>query len=470
MEWQSQTLTETDIKSATLRYLKHHYRFRQRQGGWELSSDLRGKGGIVADGFLSFVQPSGEVFRATFEATSYDTKAEVRYRKQKILLYWDAAAAAACFACGLLLLGLFRAWFTVEALTLTGAIALFIAFFTFGFFGFLLLFRNWRRYRYIYAIEQFKRYHADEQWVALGEDVFANLTSDPYYLELKKQCIYNGMGLLIVRADKSILMQLSPARKDVFGKKRSNIDFLRQDDLQRMLDEGRYPEWMATLKPENLLRFQRRYKYQMLTVGICLALTSGVLYQEMQELKTIEEESPEAYLRRMADVRDRNERYTQPITFVLDTLITWPYPIRKDMEPYLSLQPAPPESVPVPPVARSGASSEGFVGHLDGAAPYTYDCSRLRPLTSTGYIIQEGVYQSYSAVTARIRELEGFGFTASAVWLGCFDELESGYALYFGLIFDDPTSARSSLENYQQRLGDNVLNLNLQLRSLTPLE
>lgn len=465
-----QSLTEQDIKSTTLRYLKHHYRFRQRQGSWELSSDLRGKGGIVADGFLSFVKPSGEVFRATFEATSYNTREEVRYRKQRVLLYWDAAAVAACLACILLLLGLFRSWVTIEVFTLTGTIALFLALYVLGYFGCLLLFRNWRRYRYIYAIEQFKRYHADEQWVALGEDVFANLTSDPYYLELKNQCIYNGMGMLIVRSDKSILMQLSPARHELFDQKRSRIDLLNPEELQRMLDEGQHPGWLNTIKPGNLLRFQRRYKYQMLTVGICLAITSAVLYDNVQRQKTVEEESPEAYLERMAEVRYRNERYTQPITFELDTLITWPYPIRKDVQPYLSLQPQAPDAVPVPPVASSGSTAEGFVGHLEGAAPYTYDCSRLRPLSSTGYIIQEGIYRSYSAVTARVDELETYGFTASAVWLGCFDELEGGYALYFGLIFDNPGAARASLDNYQQRLGDNVLNLDLKLRSLTPLE
>jgi hypothetical protein len=465
-----QSLTEKDIKSSTLRYLKHHYRFRQRQGSWELSSDLRGKGGIVADGFLSFVQPSGEVFRATFEATSYHTREEVRYRKQKMLLYWDGLAVSACFASVLLLLGLFRSWVTVEELTLSGAIAVFIGLFVVGFFAYLFLFQRWRRYRYIYAIEQFKRYHADEQWVSLGEDVFANLTSDPYYLELKNQCIYNGMGMLIVRTDGSILMQMSPARNEMFGKKRSRIDFLNSDDLQNMLDQGRYPEWMSTIKPGNLMRFQRRYKYQMLVVGICLAITGAVLYEEVQALKTIEEESPEAYLERMAETRQRNERYTQPMTFVLDTLITWPYPIRKDVNAYLSIEPQSPAAVPLSPVVRPGRTGEGFIGHLEGASPYTYDCSRLRPMSSTGYIIQEGVYRSYSEVTARVRALEDYGFTASAVWLGCFNEMEKGYVLYFGLVFDDPGVARSSLQSYQQRLGDNVLKLNLKLRSLTPLE
>ncbi|NRA49542.1 MAG: hypothetical protein HRU12_10460, partial [Phaeodactylibacter sp.] len=426
--------------------------------------------GIVADGFLSFVQPSGEVFKTTFEATSYHTRNEVRYKKQRDLLGWDGAAVASCIACGLTLSGLYKSWFSVESQTLTGVIAIFLVFFTLLFASYLFFMGRWRRYRYIYAIEQFKRYHADEQWVALGEDVFANMTTDPYYLELKKQCISNGMGLLIVRMDKSILMQITPARKDVFGRKREQIDLVNQDDLQQMLDEGRYPEWMSMIKPEDLLRFQRRYKYQVLIIGACIAILSTVLYREVLALKTIEEESYDDYLERVAEVRIRNDRYTQPITFKLDTLITWPYPFRKDFKPYLSLSPSQPQAAAKQPPARGIQLREGFIGNLEAGAPFTYDCSRLRPLTGTGYIIQEGVYQSFSAVSARIRELEDYGFTASAVWLGCFDELEKGYALYFGFIFDDPGLARSGMDQLQQRLGDNVLNLALKLRSLTPLE
>lgn len=465
-----QAITENDIKHATLRFLKHHYRYRERRDAAELSSDLRGKGGIVADGFLSFVKPDGEVFRATFEATSYSTRNEVRYQQQRSLLYWDAAAVGSILACGSFLLIYLQQWLTLEELTLTGYIALVIALFTLWFFIYLSLLRRWRRYRYIYAIEQFKRYHADEQWVALGEDVFPNHHEDPYYAELRNQCLYYGMGLLIVRADGSVLMQMSPSRNDLFGDKRSRIEFLSQQDLQQLLDEGRYPEWMAAFKPGNLVRFQRRYKYQILLVALCIAVVSTVLYQGMQELKTVEVETPEAYARRMAAVRERNAAYQEPLYFVLDTLITWPYPILEDTEPYLAarLQVPPPQAKtrPTAPVEPG----EGFIGHLRGSAPHTYDCARLRPLTGTGYIIQEGVYQSYSAVTARIRELERYGFTASAVWLGCFDELENGYALYLGLIFDDPGDARASLQGYEQRLGDNVLGLELQLRSLTPLE
>ena len=55
--------------------------------------------------------------------------------------------------------------------------------------------KGFPRYRYIYAVEQFKKYHADEQWVAIGEDVFEN-PNDKYLKELKKQCVYNGFGLI----------------------------------------------------------------------------------------------------------------------------------------------------------------------------------------------------------------------------------------------------------------------------------
>ena len=51
------------------------------------------------------------------------------------------------------------------------------------------------RYRSIFAIEQFKQYYADEQWVAIGKDTFSE-EEDHFFQELKKQCVYNGFGLL----------------------------------------------------------------------------------------------------------------------------------------------------------------------------------------------------------------------------------------------------------------------------------
>jgi hypothetical protein len=90
----TQPLSEQEIKDIMLRFLKRHYRNRQRNGETEIASDARGKGGILADGYLSFPKPGGGWFVATFEATSYETRQEVRFTQRRGLLFWDNLVVA----------------------------------------------------------------------------------------------------------------------------------------------------------------------------------------------------------------------------------------------------------------------------------------------------------------------------------------------------------------------------------------
>lgn len=462
---QLEYMTEQEVKRATLRFLKHHYRFRERQGAATLTVDVRGEGGIVADGLYAFTQKNGELFRATFEATATDRQGEVRFRKQPGLMWWDAAALSAITALALLFWAHQAAVLTVAELTLTGSIALLIAVFSAGLAIYRFLIGWHRRYRYIYAIEQFKRYYANEQWIALGEGVFTDFERDPYFLELQNQCRYHGIGLLVLKNRQEPRLLMTPSRTDTFKSKRRNVQLLSQADVNRLFEAGNLPAWLRQFDAENLKRFQQQYKYQALVCLLSALLAAGLLYLQSQKAVTRIVESEEAYQERVALARQRNEQYTQPLEFRIDTPLVWPYPIRSDLQAYLGPQLQP---EPARPVAKSQGASpiEAFIA----SQATVYDCSRIRPLDEVGYIVQEGVYASFTAAMSRVATLESYGFTASAVWLGCFDELENGYALYFGLIFTDLGHARRALEGYERRLGDNVLQLNLNIRSLNPVK
>jgi hypothetical protein len=459
-------ISEKAITKTTLQFLKAYYRFREREGRTQLSSDRRGAGGIVADGFLSYPKKGGELFQATFEATSLDKRHEVAFRLRRPLLRWDAAAVAATLSAGAYVGGYFIHWWSVARFGLWGCIALVLFLFVLFYFLYLLLFRRKRRYRYIYAVEQFKQYFADEQWIAIGEDVFANFHQDPYYQELRRQCILNGFGLIVVRADGQPQMQITPSRQDLFKAKRSNIPLLSPSELKRLMPPGKAQTWMQQFRGSNL----RRYKYQFLFCLLSALLVGDLLYQEVQALKTEEVEDAEAYRRRMEKARAGNiERYLErdPDGFVMDTPFVWPYPIRSDIEPYTGVGLQVAEAAGGAP--KRPASRQEFLAQLEiGDGVHTYDCSRVRNLRRTAYIVQAGKYASFREVQGRIRELQSYGFMANAVWLGCFNELEGGYALYLGLIFDEISAARSALLNYRERLGDNVLGLELRLRSLSP--
>lgn len=461
-------ISEKEITKSTLKFLKRHYRYRERDGLTELSADRRGAGGIVADGFVSFPKPGGELFQATFEATSLDKRHEVAYQLRRPLLRWDASAAAALLAAGTYAYGFYASWWSLARLGLWGCLALVAFFFTLFYFAYLLLGRSWRRYRYIYAVEQFKQYFADEQWIAIGEDVFANLHQDPYYQELRRQCILHGFGLVVVRADGRPMMQMTPARVDTFKDKRRNIALLEAGDGKRQLPPGNTPNWMQQFRGGNL----RRYKYQLLFCLLSAFVVGDLMYQEWQQNKVEDFEDRDEYVERMQETRQANREWREmDFDFVIDTPYVWPYPIRSDIKPYEGVN----LSIPNRPVAEVRPdrgldfSRRGFIAQLEvEEGSYVYDCSRIRQTDKPLYILQVGKYNAFSAATQRIEQLRQYDLAASAIWLGCFGEMETGYALYLGLLFTDIRQAREALLNYERVLGDDVLGLEIRVRALNP--
>ncbi|HMQ46696.1 MAG TPA: hypothetical protein PKA00_04100 [Saprospiraceae bacterium] len=459
-------LTEQDIKVITLGFLKHHYRNRQRESRPMLTSDVRGAGGVIADGFLSYESQEGQVFRATFEATSYDTKSEVKYKLMLGLLLWDAAAVAAVITTMI--------FFTVYILgrlpiKQTG---LFVpAAFTIILFGILFMiyrfsFQRLRRYRYIYAIEQFKRYHADEQWVAIGEDVFLNSYNDPDYMELRNQCIYNGFGLIVVQENKKPIMQITPSREDIFKNKRARIAFLSQNELLQKFKDGYVPEWLKQFNLQDQSRFKRRYAKQMAVVTACVLVVSGIFFKELQEKLRIYEE-PEAYLDKMELVKQKNKQKPESLIYELDTPFTWPMPFLKDEKPYMGLN-----FVQTPRSEKSDeTTNEGseFITILPGENEFIeYDCTRLKDIEKTVYILQVDVAASYAEATARIAELRYLGWSVSGLWLGCFNDIENGFTVYVGNLNNSFEEANQALLELEEQLGDNVLAIKPSIRSLIP--
>lgn len=460
-------LTEQEIKVITLGFLKHHYRNRQRESRPMLSSDVRGAGGIIADGFLSYESQEGQVFKATFEATSFDTKSEVKYKVQMKLLLWDAAAVAA-----ILSTILFFTLYVLERLPIK-QIGLFIpAAFTILLFGFIFIFYRFsfqrlRRYRHIYAIEQFKRYHADEQWVAIGEDVFLNSYNDPDYMELRNQCIYNGFGLIVVQENKKPVMQITPSRQDIFKNKRAHIPFISQNEVLQKFRDGYIPDWLKTFNQPEQYRFKRRYWKQVAITATCLLVISGIFFKELQEKSRIYEE-PEAYLDKMELVKQKNRQKPEILVYELDTPFTWPMPFLQDEKPYAGLNVVS-TARPAQPAEAAESASE-FITILPGDDEFIeYDCARLSDIEKTVYVLQIGVASSYAEATARIAEMRYLGWPVSGLWLGCFNDIENGYTIYIGALNTSFEQANQALLDIKKTSGDNVLSIRPSIRPLMPL-
>ncbi|MEM6699928.1 MAG: hypothetical protein AAF599_16110, partial [Bacteroidota bacterium] len=285
-------LSEDSIKQATLSFLKSYYRYRPSlmendlQKGIHMDARYDETVGtdITIDGFIAYQQRNGSTFTATFEASSYDKRYEVLYQIQTRLVGWDGLAIATSVATLVFLFTYITGNYNLkEVALLAGAIYILSI-------GLLTLIYRWicliwpdaiDRYHYIYAVEQFKRYYADEQWISIGEDVFTGPT-DTKLLELRDQCIKNGFGLIEVREDLVPIILITPSRETIL-KNRKRFDFsINAERLKQLIKKTPYSTYLrrgirgAQRKfqkvlrqdADAILRFQRDYYTQ---IGVFLA-------------------------------------------------------------------------------------------------------------------------------------------------------------------------------------------------------
>ncbi|HNG88829.1 MAG TPA: hypothetical protein PK858_01445, partial [Saprospiraceae bacterium] len=228
---------------------------------------------------------------------------------------WDCAAIGAVLAAASYVVfysGRFR-W--LVDLGWAGNVGLLLGLGLMGFLGWYFSMQGWRKYRFIHAVAQFQQYFADDQWIALAEDVFPS-PLDPYLQELRSQCTYQGFGLAIVPAEGKVRLLISPSRLSIFGKDRSMIQWVTRAQWYRNATQGlgtlshvrppdaltavwnkvarpvrhllfeplRKAAWSALAKPFALAnspytRFMRGRPIQRWIFGVALVAISPLFYQ-----------------------------------------------------------------------------------------------------------------------------------------------------------------------------------------------
>ena len=224
--------TEQQIRGLAINFLRFHYKLRPRYGGsgTQVVDKPHYYQGVLIDARLAYRKPDRSFFTATVEATSTDRREEILYRVN----YWRMSIHVAVLT--LLALSI-TVWLGLPPLSdLWGAGArgadlnLRSSFAGTRIYGFLLLLagavaatfflllRRMRTYRYIYAVDQFKHFYADAQWVAYDVAIFEPDTrrSRRKYRELERQCVRYGFGLLSVGADSVVRNVISPSQVDQF--------------------------------------------------------------------------------------------------------------------------------------------------------------------------------------------------------------------------------------------------------------
>lgn len=459
-------LTEDSIRHVALRFLKTYYKYRPRKGETTVGKNLSTKAGLIVDGYLSFETEGGDVFLATLEASSYSKRGEVNYTLQRSILFWDALAFGSLT--GLLLFSYGYAYnhFTVKQIGLWGSIGVLLGTIALVFLLFRLVSKGFSRYRYIYAVEQFKRYSANEQWIAIGEDVFSN-PNDKRLAELKNQCVYNGFGLFMVDKDFEPHLMITPARKAVVKNRPQVFKMLNTDRLNTVLNKTplrklspKFGAFFAKIKgkspvnTENLMRYRRKFWRQAAAVFLSFGLLSTIMYRELKDADIIHVDT-KVYQEEMEKIainsRPESDKY------IIDTIALEEMKEKEDIsssdKSYQDFEDdkitggeEEDEAAKLIIPKRKNIKTEEVAVYFDGKFIY-YDCTRFFGFKGQKYVVTDGLFSTLKSAEYRIKRLGKHSIKAHAFWLGCFDKAE-GYIVYYDQIYNKKITAEKAVQAF----------------------
>ncbi len=415
--------------------MKTYYKFRPRAGETSINYDMIHPSGVVVDGYLTFLKENGKPFVATFEATSAVSAAEVRFRLQQRQLVWDAIAAGSILATALMVVFWMSNLWDLTRVGWLFSLVLPIVLAFLGVIAYQMLFRTSERYRYIYAIEQFKQYHADEQWVALGKDVFDN-TTEADFAELRDQCVKNGFGLVTVDGDEHVNLLITPAREEIFGKKRHTLKFAETPSVSDVFSD------IKRLSPKNLERYRQPFLRQLAMSFCAILMLSGLFYRSWTM-------RPVDYVMNEKAYQDSLLHRAVSMTPEPPAMVYNPNEVEKPTKP----QPYEPTATAISDPPKTSESAVGLYVYTLNDGYLTYDCSRI-DMRGTKYVVQDHVYNSFDEARRRIDQLKTQDLRGNAICLTCTSNATTrGYCVYYGDFFNDVKAANQKGNDIKKELA-----------------
>lgn len=484
----SSSLTEDEVKRRFMPFLRDFYknRYEPMPNSVSVELDNVSKEGWVADGKITFRKSDGSPFVCTYEATSRDKSGEVKYQLNLHYFLWDCAAFAMAFA-AVVYAFFFETNFVwlVERKTV-GNFGLLLGTGLIGFFAWYFVMRGWRKYRYIFAIQQFKQYFADEQWVALAEDVFP-APNDPYLLELRNQCVYNGIGLAIVPLEGFVRKVIDPSRLGIFGKDRQMTQWVTRAQWYQSFSQNietmaaRRPKapdamtaaWNKMFRPVHYLvldpikrtlqrpagqtataynRFMSAQTVQKWMVFLAVVIVaplfwrvvtfsdSKVLDLKELQLRTKNGKNPEDLYGPQIDgeiIPDDGEPTGVPKQFPIAQSKSFEeeentIDLSGDEEEEEELAPMKPKTKLVKPVAT---------------APDP--CTILK--TKSGWLVQDNIFDSAELAAQRVKDLQNRGFACQYAAQKCISAERTGWIVWLGAPYPTESSAKTAAGNFSKQ-------------------
>ena len=496
-EKQQSPLTEREVARRFVPFLKDFYknRYQSDPSTIQVTLDNVSTEGWVADGKLTFRKPDGSAFVCTYEATSRDKSEEVKFKRNHHELTWD------CVASGTLVAAIAYVWcFKVHLLWLIhlkgpGNVGFLFAVFSVVFLGCYFTLQGWRKYRYIFAIQQFQQYFADEQWVALAEDVFPS-PHDPYYLELRSQCVYQGIGLAIVPMEGHVRKVFDPSRLGLYGKDRKMAHWVTQTPLYRNLREQAVATASRIPKvPNGFLalwnRLFRPIQYRVLhpiiqRIGKLRGATNMQLLKGSRAQKWV----VLAVMLVIVLLFRKIASFTADNVADLDRLQHWNGGQNPEDEqgfvidgaaiPYDATPPGVPKQYPVASNHEEQYRDDREEGKMPlpvlkkipakkyNSAPTVAPLDPCNQLKKDGWIVQESSFSSKVVAQERLKILKKVGVQCQFAPRKCLpNNSNTGYLVWLGPVFSTESAARQSAETYTKTLvGAKLLKDKLFVRRL----
>ncbi len=449
-----QPLTEQRIKELALSFFKKHYLDRYANEldlskGEEATAPGPGlvarldqvlPGDIFVDGEIRFLRKDGRQFVATFEATDKAKAGELYFKFQKWLLLWDGLATASMITLTVLAVshavGIlpFDRWGLPASVLVVAAETALLALI------YVLLMRHRSRYRYIYAIEQFKRYEADEHWVVFAEEIFEG-EQDPRFLELRTQAVREGVGLLQVSPSGQLRVLFLPrhitpavARHEARVARKPAIRAMRR--LRHLLDRL-YRLWPWRPDSRSYLRFRKSYVKQIgitafAALGMSVIISKNVVHKPPRTLGKKERE-------RLA----RRPTQPEPPDYLVDTpFLAHPFPERP--------------SSGADGVARRVADGRAQVVFYNNRDRVAFaDCARFAHIADTVWLVTDTWFDTYEEATQQLEFWAGEGQEASLIWAGCLQGYEPhGFLVFLGGMYPDEARAQQAAARLEARFLD----------------
>lgn len=438
-----------------LGYLKLHYKYRDRQGESNTQLAAKTNTGLVADGHLQFAIDDDQDFIATVEATDYWHRDELWYRHTTDLLLMDSIAAAL----GVLVLGLGILYiqglvsvFQLGWLNSILVIVLLVILLTSLFF---LCLWSRPRYRYIYAIEQFKAYFADDQWVVFSFDVFPNY-ENKYYKELRRQCIRYGFGLLEVDASRNIKVLLSPAREDAVKNNRQVMEFKGIANIGKSVSLTYLPSLRREGKPyfsgrSDLLRFRPAFTNQLAIITACLFLLGALFYKDSKNTP-ITYVNEEAYVKQRQELKEAlaDQKASEGIFYFKIDSGVFVRRSRYYLAPSIVFD-VNQDPIPLAEVEQSSISV------YQGGAFEEVPCEEYLLESNNRYLVFFASYYQLDEAKQAAIELRNHGIPANVAWANCFFQERPFYLIFYEYFFINPERAEERIRSIAAELRRNQL-------------